>query len=267
MKTLHIAPQMAARLFFITLLAILCVACSSKSAIRGPVSLSNTDKKQFKTLTTQLLKADYVLLGEEHDQPAIHLFRARLLRELAKHRPLLVSLEHITRDKQAILDANLAHPEKLRQALNWDKSGWPKWSMFEPLFFALSEIKAVVRCGNRKIDDSFYDLSPYGLDAPLPHEDRLSNELKTMHPPSMKIPLERMVLAQRRRDASFAASLDLGKATLRILLAGNGHIRKDYGVPWYIRYHQPDARIVSVAMVSGSGDDLKDGQFDYSIQF
>lgn len=243
------------------------LGCIATSRIKPLHDNPNTNAEEFKALTTQLLKADYVLLGEEHDQPAIHLFRARLLRELAKHRPLLVSLEHITRDKQAILDANLAHPEKLRQALNWDKSGWPKWSMFEPLFFALSEIKAVVRCGNRKIDDSFYDLSPYGLDAPLPHEDRLSNELKTMHPPSMKIPLERMVLAQRRRDASFAASLDLGKATLRILLAGNGHIRKDYGVPWYIRYHQPDARIVSVAMVSGSGDDLKDGQFDYSIQF
>jgi uncharacterized iron-regulated protein len=116
-------------------------------------------------------------------------------------------------------------------------------------------------------NDSFDDLTPYGLNSPLPHEDRLREELKKMHPPSFKIPMERMVLSQRRRDASLAASLDYGTADLRILLAGNGHVRKDYGVPWYIRYRHPDARIVSVGLMRGSEGTVTEEAYDYVTGF
>jgi uncharacterized iron-regulated protein len=34
-----------------------------------------------------------------------------------------------------------------------------------------------------------------------------------------------------------------------ILIAGNGHVRNDRGVPWYIRQRAPDRKVVSVMLV------------------
>jgi len=263
MKFFNYCSSNSVKALLLTLSSLILAACIVPSSIKQAAVLSHPT---LDTLIPQLLTADYILLGEEHDQPKIHLFRARLLKELAKHRSLLVSVEHITSDKQPILDANLAHPQELQRALDWNKSGWPKWSMFLPLFEALRDTRAIVRCGNRRTTDTFDDLIPYGLNAPLPHETRLREELEKMHPPSMKIPLERMVLAQRRRDAALAVSLDQGKATMRILLAGNGHIRKDYGVPWYIRYHNPEARVLAIGIISGTEANKDKGVYDYLVR-
>lgn len=253
-------------LLLIVLTTTLLPGCITTTTEKRPDATTIINPEHLDALLPRLLTADYVLLGEEHDQPTIHLFRARLLKELSKHRSLLVSMEHITREKQRILDAHLAHPEELQKALDWDRSGWPSWQMFEPLFKALHDTNAIVRCANRMTNDSFDDLRSYGLNAPLPHENRLRAELERMHPPSMKIPLERMVLAQRRRDASFAASLDDGKATMRILLAGNGHVREDYGVPWYIRYHNPDAKVLSIGVITGKDTSTEEDIFDILIR-
>ena len=42
-----------------------------------------------------------------------------------------------------------------------------------------------------------------------------------------------------------------------ILIAGNGHVRSDRGVPWHLRRRAPDARIVSVVLV-----EVEDGRMD-----
>jgi uncharacterized iron-regulated protein len=253
-------------LLFTVLTSTLFLGCAPTTTIMQPDPTAIIHPENLDEVIPRLLEADYVLLGEEHDQPAIHLFRARLIKALAKHRSLLISLEHVTRDKQSLLDDNLAHPENLPGALDWNRSGWPKWSMFAPLFETLRDTRAIVRCGNRKTNDNFDDLASYGLNSLLPHESRLKGELEKMHPPSMKIPMERMVLAQRRRDAGFAASLDEGNAEMRILLAGNGHVRKDYGVPWYIRFHNPGARVLSIGITTTEVKAKEKGVFDYLVR-
>ncbi|HEX2013233.1 MAG TPA: ChaN family lipoprotein, partial [Roseateles sp.] len=60
--------------------------------------------------------------------------------------------------------------------------------------------------------------------------------------------------AQRARDAAMWLSLQEAAAAARpaVLLAGNGHVRLDYGVPQLARRLHPGARLVSVGFVDGA---------------
>ena len=59
-----------------------------------------------------------------------------------------------------------------------------------------------------------------------------------------------MTGVQRARDARMAeALLTAPGSDGAVLIAGDGHVRNDYGVPAYVRRVDPGARIVSVALV------------------
>jgi uncharacterized iron-regulated protein len=60
-----------------------------------------------------------------------------------------------------------------------------------------------------------------------------------------------MAAAQRYRDAHLADALLSAEARhgSAILIAGNGHVRADRGVPWHIRQRQPGAEVLSVLLV------------------
>lgn len=77
-----------------------------------------------------------------------------------------------------------------------------------------------------------------------------------------------MRLAQRARDASLALTLlDAGGAPAR-LIAGNGHVRRDYGVPLLLAARAPGAKVVSVGFVEVAAGATPDpeslrGRYDY----
>ena len=50
-----------------------------------------------------------------------------------------------------------------------------------------------------------------------------------------------------------------------MLIAGNGHVRKDRGVPWYLARMRPDARIVSVGLIEVAAGRRRPAElpFDY----
>lgn len=235
------------------------------------VSIVQTDSRQtiaYAQLLNEISDADYLLLGEEHDQALHHSKRADLIRSLAASNPLLVSFEHIDEDDQALLKANIDKPEELRSVLGWDDSGWPEWRLFLPLFKAVAETKAEVVAGMRSSSGEF---SEYGLTSVLPSQTKLEKLLRDSHPATVKFSLERMILAQRKRDAGMASSLDLVPTPgepkrIKILLAGNGHVRKDFGVPWYLAFRHPQAKIVSVGFITNGEQDTT-GIFDFVFLF
>ena len=231
----------------------------------------------------------FVLLGEVHDNPQHHLLRAGLIDDLTErsafgrnaHPPVVT--EHIRADQAAALDAFrsatalAAQPTTavdLLQQLQWERSGWPDARMFVPLYDAIlaarlpisagdvarERIRAVARGGLPALDAS--ERRRLDLDAPLPPTltSALADELNGSHCgmlPGSAIP--GMSLAQRYRDAHLAAALvDAGKDAGRtILLAGNGHVRTDRGVPWHLRRHAPGKPIVAVMLI-----EVEDGKID-----
>jgi len=92
--------------------------------------------------------------------------------------------------------------------------------------------------------------SRYALDRPLAPaaQARLTAEIRARHfAVADGIAVDSMVLAQRARDATLAESLARAEADGGVLIAGNGHVRADHGVPMYLAARAPGAAIVAVA--------------------
>jgi uncharacterized iron-regulated protein len=204
-------------------------------------------------LIARVQAADIVLVGETHDNPDHHRLEAELLRAFSTAHPApAVIFEMLNRQQQPAVDASLAaHPgdaDALAQAVDWDSSGWPAWSMYRPVFEAsLASHGPILAAGldrdaaMRIAHEGVAALDPalvqaFGLAAPLPAEfqDSMRHEMSQAHcglmPESM---LDAMVLVQRARDASLAECLHEGGEGGRgaLLIAGAGHVRRDQGVP------------------------------------
>jgi len=207
-------------------------------------------------LLAELRQADVVLLGEWHDQPAHHARRAALLAALQGSGAVVVA-EHLQRGLSlargdAPLLARLG-------AAGFDARGWD-WPMHEPLLAAIDAAGLPLRGGNlppalaRRIAREGElavppELMPLLRAAALPAPARaaLDDELQQGHCgqlPAARLP--DMRLAQRARDAAMWLALATSGGRPAVLLAGNGHVRLDHGVPQIALASSAGLRLVSV---------------------
>ena len=227
-------------------------------------------------LAARLAKADFLLLGEVHDNPAHHQARGELLATLpARFRSLV--LEQLEQGRR--LDPATPLDETLEQA-GLDREGWG-WPLHEPVIAAGRARDMGIAGGNlnRKVARKLALEGTPALDETLtrmleqaPLDDigrrRLEADLAAGH--CGKLPASRlpnMALAQRARDASLARTL-LEAGGPAVLIAGNGHARRDYGVPVMLAAAAPRALVVSVGFLEAAPGDRPDaapwrGVFDY----
>jgi uncharacterized iron-regulated protein len=183
-----------------------------------------------KELLARLEKADKILLGEKHDNPDHHRLQAEELRAAAaaEPKPLLV---------WELLEADASTPSGTTK-----RGTWPPWKDYAPIAdvalplhlpmigtaWPRAEMRALVRDPDRLRKE-------LGTAAPLPEAARASllEELRRDHcghlPESM---IDAMELAQRLKDATMAAKMS--SSPRAVLIAGNGHVRTDRGVPFYL---------------------------------
>jgi len=221
-----------------------------------------------------------VLLGEVHDNPEHHAARGDILwPRLDKMMPTkgprpAAVFEHIRTGQQAQLDSfyrNAARSRRLWRApdllreLDWKASGWPAAEMFYPLFDAALGAKLPIYPGNAVRERM--RLLVRGQDQPTEEEttrlklaqalpqpllDTLASELAGSHcgmlPPTA---IPTMSLAQRYTDAHLAEALVKAaeKHGGAFLLAGNGHVLTDRGVPWYLRQLAPQRKVAAVTFL------------------
>lgn len=222
------------------------------------------------TLVARLASARFVLLGEKHDNADHHRLQARVLGALvaAGRRPA-VAFEMFAADDQGAIDRHLAAAPTdaagLADAVDWQRSGWPAWAMYQPIAeVALAAALPVVaanlsRAATRALMQGGPDaLEPaarvrLGFDRPLPPplQADLADELQRAHCGHAPLALlERMRAVQHARDAHMAASLvEHGGPSGGVLIAGAGHVRADRGVPFHLRALAPASTAVSVALV------------------
>lgn len=220
--------------------------------------------------------ADFLLLGEVHDNPIHHQFQAQAVREYFRSQtsPEVAVFEQIHTGQEKALRAlqNLPRqgPQILRDLLEWETSGWPPFAIYEPIFEALidreasiaaglyppPQVKTVYREGMRAVVDE-QAIDRYRLDElPVSAQERLQQIIEDSHcgliDAKHAVP---MVQVQMSKDAFMAMQLVAerkeGKA---VLIAGNGHTRKDFGVPQYLAKLEPRAKIVSVAVLEVQPD-------------
>ena len=222
-------------------------------------------------LAAALAGADFVLLGEVHDNPDHHVLQARLVRAVTaagKHPAL--AFEMMDEDVQAKIDAAAARqprdPDAIAKAVEWEKSGWYGFSMYRPIFAAGLEAglpivaanlprqiaKHVVVQGDKALTPelrtrlaSFEPLPPATVQG-------LREEMKRSHcdAPLPEPFLDKLALAQRARDVQMAGRMrEAGGANGAVLVTGNGHARRDRGVPFYLGREAPGRSVISVGLL------------------
>jgi uncharacterized iron-regulated protein len=222
------------------------------------------------SLVEGLARADFVLLGERHDNPDHHLLQAEVLRSLiAVGRRPAVGFEMLGLDDAGTIADHLAAAPNdaagLGRAVNWNQRGWPDWAMYQPIAEVALQVKLRIIATNlplataRKMTrDGLAALEPrvtrdLGLDRP-PSEPvfaRMAADIRDAHCGyASEKSVKAMVDVQRIRDAQMAQSLiAAGDPDGAILVAGAGHVRNDYGIPVYLGAKAAGKRTVSIAFV------------------
>jgi uncharacterized iron-regulated protein len=225
-----------------------------------------------------LARGGVVLLGEVHDNGQHHTLRSRWLQHSVRgiRAPGLV-FEHLRQDQQAEIDAINRTPSTSAaafQALRWSDSGWPDAALFEPL---MTEALALLPSGGALSAGDpprgqVRDVAKRGLTA-LPPEligalrlqdpisppllDSLLTELEASHCGLMpKTAFVNMAAAQRFRDATLARAALTARAAhgSAIVFAGNGHVRRDRGIPEALRRMAPDVPVLVVQILEHSAE-------------
>lgn len=228
-----------------------------------------------------------VLLGEVHDNASQHAARAEALRRLVAGgvRPA-IAFEQFDRERQADLDRARTEP-LARGASRVDhlieqgggSNSW-KWSLYRPyLQLALDHELPIVaanlsRPAAMRVAQQGYaaelgaelraahrlDQLPAGfLDA---HERALKSTHCGLTPAAM---LPALARAQIARDLTLTEAIRPHFERGVILLAGNGHVRNDIGVPFFLSADER-ARTLTIGLLESTGSDEQAMQFDVTMR-
>ncbi len=235
------------------------------AALAGPAAAEQVTPAALDAL----LPADVVILGEVHDNPVHHAHQARAVAALA---PRALVFEMLTpRQALRVTPGLRGDAVALGRALEWEDSGWPDFALYHPIFEAAPEAAvfggALPRDEVRRATDEgaaavFGGAAPlFGLDLALPGDEAAlrAEGQQAAHcdalPPDA---LPGMVEAQRLRDAAIAravlAALEEAGPPVAVI-TGNGHARRDWGVPHALSVARPDLDVLAVGQFESEAGD------------
>ena len=219
-------------------------------------------------LLKEISAARYIMIGETHDNLQHHRIQADIIDYLSEsNNPVSVAFEMIDAEQGRMLDNNkVTSSDYLIELLNHFSSGWEYEIYYRNLF------DSVIRAG--------FSIVPANIERKrlLEMMDEASGEL----PADLKNTLTRfpvtpqiaaamevdiidshcgmlnneqaqpMLRAQRIRDAAMAMGLLNSNARHKILIAGNGHVRNDWGVARYLE--QGNNSVITIGLLEVDTD-------------
>ena len=217
--------------------------------------------------------ADFVLLGEIHDNSVHHSFRGALLTAAQARHPAVV-FEQFPRTTGPIPPPAAGESEEVwLDAHGFDRKGW-EWPLHAPIVYAAmahareiwggglsrDALRTVVQKGTAAAPPP---LGALIREVPLDGEGQAAMDRELFAGHCGKLPADRMPgmrAAQEVRDASMAEALmTAGAAGPAWLIAGNGHVRMDIGVPRFLRRLAPARKLLVVGIVErGTKDAVPD---------
>tara|TARA_R110000764_G_scaffold191405_2_gene276635 strand:+ start:2340 stop:3131 length:792 start_codon:yes stop_codon:yes gene_type:complete len=217
--------------------------------------------------------ADIVIVGEVHDNPAHHTAQAAVV---AQVQPKAIVWEMLQPAQAGLVTPELIeNAGAMAERLGWAEAGWPDFSMYHPIFAAAPDAISYGAAVPRELAQAvmqeplgaaFDAAAAYGLDRDLSDANQIAREdlQRVAHCDALpKELLPAMVKVQRLRDATLAqaavrALADTGGPV--VVITGNGHARKDWGVPSYLAQVAPKARVWSIGQAEDGN--APDGGFD-----
>lgn len=264
-------------------LALLLTACGGRPTFSvAPVTFTlpdstflldgpTGDTASTSELIRRIAEADVVLLGEVHDNPLDHALRGALITAFASQRPAVVFEQFADRDTPIPLPIAGESREQWLDANGFDRGAW-KWPLHEPVVEAAlaharslwgsnlsrEALRPVVREGEEAAPERLRRLAE---EAPLDSAGiaAMDAELEEAHChalPESLVP--GMRAAQVIRDAAMTRALLLAGVQAgqrpEWLIAGNGHVRSDLGVPRLLRRVAPRLRVLTVGLLEREDD-------------
>lgn len=251
----------------IFMLGVLAWAAAHSAAVIEPTASS---------LAAAIKDRRIVLLGEVHDNGVQHRLRAAALQHLidAGARPA-IAFEQFDRERQSDIDrARLERPrdaDYLIEQAGGDR-GW-RWEFYRPVLQLALDYDLPIVAANLSRRDAFR-LTQEGWSAAFDTAtiearglERLSPDLVSEHEravarghcdllPSQALPP--MARAQIARDLTLARAIAPYLSRGVVLLAGNGHVRLDVAVPYWLASTER-ANVVSIGFLElGTSDATPD---------
>jgi len=222
-------------------------------------------------LAERIVKSDYLMLGETHDNPIHHQSQAWAIGLLHAHqRSAIVAFEMISEQQgQVIAGRAYDSTESLIAGLDHIKTGWGYQQFYAEIFdvvikadytilpanFDRQKILLIVREGEAEL--------PSGIKAMLDNHalpaDQVAasrKEIEGSHCGMINEKMtESMMLMQRAKDAKMAQALvGQDNTETRVLIAGSGHVRKDRGVPFYLPLNAPENNLLTISWLEVQAD-------------
>jgi len=214
-------------------------------------SCSSTNPAAFQATHEQKI----LLLGEIHDNPGGHRQRFEYLQKLVRAgwRPA-IAMEQFDRENQAQLSQAQADCKDADCVINKVSGKRWEWPYYRPVIQLALDYHLPLLAANlsrtdaaRVMRESYAaaldtaTIQAYRLDRDLPAAlvERQRAAMESGH--CGKMPAEKvpgMVRAQVARDVWMAKVLAEHASTGVVLLAGNGHVRRDLGVPHWLAIRQ-----------------------------
>ena len=247
------------------------------------------------TLNKKVLEQNIILLGETHDNARHHQLQAQFITHLTtNHHTPVIAYEMLNQNQQSSIDVfqeknyspasdgattnTSTLVDAFAVTINWEKSGWPEWDYYRPVFYTSIEnklpiiaanldiktIRNVIKQGSTVLNQSYQEqLLKYQYDKSLKKE--LQQEILSAHcdmlPEKMLSP---MLLGQQVRDLAMTQAIlssvpqkpDNDDAAKVVLIAGSGHTRTDHGIPYYLHREIPELKTISIAFIEVSKEEF-----------
>lgn len=217
--------------------ALLCAL-----ALAAPAGAAADAPRAAAELIERLLPSPLLLVGEQHDALEHQALQRALVQGLAEQKQLAaVVMEMLERGQQTTGLAPDADEPLVRRTLQWtdeQAAGWP-WATYGPVVMAAVRAGVPVLGGNVPRAEMRTAMGQATLDQLLPapalaeQQENIRQGHCGLLPESQIAPMTRIQIARDKSMAEVAmGALQAGRTVL--LVAGNGHVRRDLGVPRYL---------------------------------
>ena len=219
----------------------LCIALLASLVVTacGHIPASNQWTASQQSQLEGLLPAGALLLGEQHDAPEHHQLEQQVVEWLAKRGSLAaVAIEMAPRGKDTRALASHAAEKDVQSSLEWNNAGWP-WETYGPAVMAAVRLGVPVLGANLPAAEQRSAMRDSALEARLAadalatQQQRIRDGHCDLLPQVQILPMTRIQIARDLAMAETVAGARKAGQTV-LLIAGNGHVERELGVPVHL---------------------------------